>query len=1393
MTCHLPGNRSQHTIMGIATTLCLACSLLLPAAESPEEQYPRQANCTPDTILLLQPTAEGFVAMYPPETVTTTSKAGSTQHGIRLDTADTVKVRLPGSMELGSEFTIEVRIRLSSMPQTNYARIIAAESFNPRGGFALALRRDGRLAFWASSKSWITSDIVLKPDQWHLVGVMCRNNRIFLFRGQATSRPFDFQSQPCRPAPGRVEIGKGLAAELAGVRISRKALYWNNVTPGKNGEWELPAAYTRDNGLRGQVTLNGYWGRRSTGDQAGEYVKARVPAIGRTKKTWEYYREFTLPETWTRRRLELEVDCFSTDAVIRLNGREVGRVARKKRYITIPVPANLLNDQPCRLRIITGLIHGDVTLKSYPRSRAGIDESYIMTSWRRREVRLRLTGKGRPGRKLEARFAVYRDPKLSRKVPGLSAKVTVEPDRRGHWATEITLPWKNPRPWSQWHPALYYYTAELRTPAGDPVDRLLPRRFGFREVWIENGRFVMNGIPVTINDSVWEGTVGYQNGMREQVEYMLRNLKKMGITGGFRVRHDMVFNVADEVGMLLQANAGSMVKLNIWDPKSGLTAMTGNENLDDISRIVRRWREHPSIIIWQSNTAYGLAGMHPEYAGQQYDPSFFFPANRNIARAQQAQTIFRRMRKLVRDLDPCREVGTGSSPYSRVDGLTRYLCANLDLQEREEFFDFWLRSNRPKAIWVHEFGVPFQGHYFLRRIDHQMPHTGLWPKIHLEVAASLFGGQAFTWEPRERIARWGSMRYDEFAQTGVMQKCVAEQGYHVWRAWRTYGVNLSGHHIIPAHGFLHHGSTSWNKTSLKDADDPRRPGLSMLVRRGYFPLLGIDKILPAGKAILRALTPLMAYIGGPDTHFTSKDHLYFSGAKVRKAVIVVNDLDRDARLSGTWQLLDTAGKTIRRGRIRGLVRAGARSLTDIPLEFEAPLVKQRSDFTIRLKLGSNLPGCLDDEFRITVFPPHTRPQVKFAGRIWYLNISDDTTHETRHFFINRDNQQFLRAAGIRARLVKGMRTFKYMGYHPGAAYDLYRGRKLVTEGIPQPGDLLIIPRLVLRTFRDDRQLALRTLERIRLDDLVEKGLRVIIFEQDLDNIFGMQTEDVRPRRVFMAADGHPVFAGLRQSDLSYWSGRSDLTHAITAMSHTERQFPDRIWHTSNTNSVATRTLIRPQRGACRALAVSGFDLNQSPLLEVTRGRGRMLFCTMDVTNRYGKDPAATILVDNIFRYMTTAAAPDPGRNGLRVVRDPARVKARKRVFRAAMPKGGDGWGITRAEIFFRESIYRDNWITRKLPDKPVPVFTDSANAPGGLPQVIRRNRATGRFELTLYPELFATGWSRKKLALIRGALIVNQGGSLMQGPALSHHGRITDLYPEVWVEGFVHPYTSDIW
>ncbi|MDR1284166.1 MAG: hypothetical protein LBK99_25620 [Opitutaceae bacterium] len=1017
-----------------------------------------------------------------------------------------------------------------------------------------------------------------------------------------------------------------------------------------------------------------------------------------------------------------------------------------------------------------------------------VTDSFLRTSWRDNYVRIDLAGAAAPGRELTVSARLVETPDAAQPVRAFTP-VAVRADTTGAWKTTLRTPLEGLKPWNRQFPHLYHYIVEVSGP-GSSLALVQPaRRVGLREVWIEDGRFVLNGNPVTIVDDVWRLALPKDH---DGIVLAMRQAKAMGFSGA-RLSDPAHLRAADEVGIAAIANIGSFVRLNIWDPASGLTRMDGDENREQVARRIRDLREHPSVIAWSSAAPYSLASMHPEYTGQYFNTWEYFPLNRFAGPPRQGQEIFRELVDLAATIDPTRSVASHNGPCSPIQVATLYLCDNLDLQEREEFWDVWFRSGPGrKAVWPSEVGMPFAGHQFIRYVDHQMPQGGLWPKIHTENLARLIGDEAYTIEDDANFANWLRLNFYPMMKWPATQRLTSINVAGIWRAYRTYGVNVSAHHVLNENAF--------GRIPEKINGQPWQ-GLTR-----HFPNAAVDEITPAARAYLDAVTPVLGYIGGPDTRFTNKDHLFFSGAPVRKAYIVVNDLDEPVAIDARWRLRDSSGAVVMEGQLRGNVPAGRRALTDFPIEFAAPAVAARATFTLEVSPSSVTPQSakLDDTFAITIFPKHRVPgsTKKFPGAIWTLNISDDLTHESPHFFINRDNQALLRAAGIEARLVAGLNEFEYHGYSPDAAKLLLGPvsrrdlpplppRAPVTEGRPKPGDLLVIPRHALSTGINEREKNLRLLEQIDFDHLVEQGLRVLVLEQSLGNLLGLQTESIRPRRAFISAPGHPVFDGLQNSDLSCWTGSSDLEAAITPLSASEQRWPERVWHTSNTNAVATRTLVRPQVGAARALAVSGFDLQETPLLEVVRGKGRILFCQFDVTNRYGKDPAATRLLDNLFAYLTRVPEPRPavGKIGT-LAAGTEDVGLLHPLFRAAVPEGPDGWGITQGDLFNREAIYDRNQITPRLPDRQFPVFAKQTSA-RGYPSVIRRS--PGGLETTLHPDLFETGWMKRKAAWVRAALLINQGGTSGEGPALRHHGRITPLYPHVWVEGFVHPYTSNIW
>jgi beta-galactosidase len=1146
--------------------------------------------------------------------------------------------------------------------------------------------------------------------------------------------------------------------------------------------WELPSRYLRDNGLRGDVVLNGYWRVTNADKVSRGIVPMGTPEL--KEGTLSLYREVVIPTAWKGRRLMLEVGSITKPAELYVDGNKVADIKRGKRFIEFAIPAG---GETRTIEIRTGgRIQDDVWLRSYPTATAAIDDTYMMTSWRKQQATLRLGGTAPAGTSVELRASVSESPE------GPAIKqfiVTTTAGADGRWRVEPSVDLAGIKFWSRYKPNLYHYTVELVVD-GKVVDKVLPRRVGFREVWTENGQWMVNGVQTNYISDSWGGQLDRGgNGNPEYARMLIRALKEQGQTfSHWGPRSEAIYNVGAEEGLMCMMPAGSLVRLNIWDPRNGLTTMTGDEAEDDIERNVKRLREQPSILGWVSAASYSQASMHPEYNAKPFETWKFFPLNRDSANSYIAQQQFRRAQQIIASVDPTRTVNCHNGPWTSVDMTTKYLTNNLDLQEREEFMEDWFGRDPmfKQVVSSTEVGVPFPGEYFLRKIDFQLTQTkgNVW-RIFVENAARYFGPEAYLADSDEEIANWTKVNSYAARENALYQKSHELMVRNTYRAWRTYGVNWVGHHILSEDSFVDKKRKPVEKKPVV-AVDPRQPGY-VGGSVPNWPLPSTAYLLPTGETLLATTKPLLAYIGGPDRRFITKDHLYYAGAEVRKAIIAINDWDDPATLKGEWTVTDPAGTVVARGPVDTTINPGQRLITELPITFNAPEVQQRTQFTINLALTSDRPGTLNDSFTITVFPAkQAAPLPEFAGTVWTLNISDDLTHETPHFDINRENDGLLKSMGVNAKLIKGLREFEYINVSLEGAMAWHDTRKLVTEGTPKPGDLLIIPRHTLAADVDGQQLNMRLLEEMKLDDLIEQGLRVLVMEQDLDNVFGLQTEDVRPRRTFIAANGHPVFDGLAESDLSYWRGSSNLSPATDPISPSDNRFPDRMWNVSNTNAVASRTPIRPQVGANRALVVSGFDLQEAPLLEVTRGKGRIIFCQMDVTNRYGIDPAATKLLDNIVRYMMTVPEPDPSKSALGASDAPS--ESRNNLYRAAMPEGSTAWGITHGELFFRESVFNNTYGTK--PNLDVPVFT--GDAPAGRPAVIRTS-ANGLLETTLTPDLMRTGWGKRKILWLRSALIVNQGGSTTDGPGLRHHGRVTDLYPVPWIEGFVHPYNANIW
>lgn len=158
----------------------------------------------------------------------------------------------------------------------------------------------------------------------------------------------------------------------------------------------------------------------------------------------------------------------------------------------------------------------------------------------------------------------------------------------------LAAAWTDYQPWQPEDPHLYRLVVELRRD-GQRVDALATR-FGFREVWIEGHRILLNGRPQR-----WYGEWCHKAHVHwlrpEYVRQWYRQLRDghMNYVRMHTFPHPEYFlDIADEMGILVcQETAlygsfeGALDTPDLW-PRAA----------EHVRRMVRRDKNHPSLVIW---------------------------------------------------------------------------------------------------------------------------------------------------------------------------------------------------------------------------------------------------------------------------------------------------------------------------------------------------------------------------------------------------------------------------------------------------------------------------------------------------------------------------------------------------------------------------------------------------------------------------------------------------------------------------------------------------------------------------------------------------------------------------------------------------------------------------
>ena len=812
-----------------------------------------------------------------------------------------------------------------------------------------------------------------------------------------------------------------------------------------------------------------------------------------------------------------------------------------------------------------------------------------------------------------------------------------------------TEPWPEAVPWSAEAPETYALDISLLRSV-EVADTLPRQLFGFREAWAENGELWLNGVHLRLR--MWSNPAIQRLrqwwGHPEAVEQYVAHPKELGYNA---VRNEP-FNKGTIVAEEPYLDACDRMGLYNLYPMPPYEDEPKDLYAREVERFFEAWGSHPSILMWYTdfNTCGYPWGQDPA----KLTDADYFPPHKGPARARAHFA-----EETMRALDPSRELFQHAGASSgRIFGSMNYQSYGTPLQEQADWPAQWARGHR-QPLMVVESAFPYPGQF--SRFD------GSGDEEHLgaEQAARYFGPSVFAAE-RFPVPHSAPLLWNTDVATGEDPNMLRLSGLHYRRvipAWRAYGVSAIGDypggrdHMRTIHMFANH------RVVWRAGGDPKTPGLKPENADGQSEtqrhLLG-DYSRPAylHDTVKACFAPLLVFAGGDPDDFTNRDHEFFVGESFRKSLVAVNDHLYPVTVDYSWTCAGQSGS----GRID--VEAGG--IVREPIELKAPDVAEKTDAILAVEwrfrdaTGEETKGI--DSLALRFFPRedltqrHRDAEAQSRGALGSprtsrtprevpgeqqplrslreesgadepsaLRQSPRTPREVltqRH----RDTEAQSQAAHETPRTP---RTPREISSPPLCVYDprgkttgLLQRAGVVFEQVSSLDDLPPTELLIVGqgAFADSP-----------LDgDLPLCVANAIVFEQPTNALKRFIMSAPSCRDAFATRLGSPYLVGLDDEDLHDWRGASDTVPAFILSAENSPHYPRSKWKCGNGGIVSGCAIRRPSRGNFRTIVSCGFNLENAALLEERRDGGRTLWCQMDVTSRYGKDPAATRIVDNIL-------------------------------------------------------------------------------------------------------------------------------------------------------------------
>jgi hypothetical protein len=1039
---------------------------------------------------------------------------------------------------------------------------------------------------------------------------------------------------------------------------------------GVQAAWDLQDAAHESTPTRQRICINGLWRWQPAGDdstvpQAGwghfkvpgawpgitDYMQKDCQTVfahpswadkrlGSITSAW-YQRQISVPQQWTGRRIVLEAAYVNSFAEVFIDAAKVGEIRfpagqvdltnvcrpGSKHLLSIhvdamPLKAVMLSySDTASARQVQGRVArrglcGDVYLASMPTG-AQIRDVKVETSVRKKNIT----------------FDTALDDLSDRTLYVLKARVadgdatvrefTSKPFGKTQLAEgrfRFSADWLPEKLWDVHTPEnMFDVHVSLLGSDGTALDTALPERFGFREFWIDGRDFYLNGTRIFLSSVPFDNAqVGAAWSTYDAARESMKRLASFGINfvythnygcePGTHLSFEEILRAADDAGMLF---AFSQPHFGQYEWKDSDAEQT-NGYAQHAEFYVRVAQNHPSVVAYStSHNATGYADdMNPRMIDGIRNRRNEW-SQRNADRALRAEAI-------IRKLDPSRFVyhhaGGDIGAMHTINFYTNF----VPIQEMSDWFEHWATVG-VKPLFTCEYCVPMSWDWTMYRgwfggKREFGSAVAPWEFCLAEWNAQFLGDQAYQisdqekrnlrWEARQFEAEKAWHRWDYPHQVGsedFLERYPVYARYFAdnWPAFRTWGVSANSPWSHGHYWTLREGVDKSRKELPVDWQKLQRPGFSPDYLDQRYERIDLafelDDWIPteAAKVLIRNNGPLLAYIAGRPNAFTSKDHNFYPGEMFEKQLILINNSRKTVTADYSWSL--RLGQTGLGSDGNATIEAGQQRRLSARLPLPGDLKSGQYEITAQIKFSTG--ETQSDSFGVHVLPQPATLGV--SSRIAVFDPQGET------------------AARLDA-----------MGF---------RYSKVDAEATLPDIDLLIVGKNAL------------TLDGPAPDIIrVRDGLKVLLFEQApdvLEKRFGFRIATYGLRQVFIRVPDHPVLAGLEEEHLQDWRGEATLVPAFAEYppdpgfgSPADRWcgIPvTRLWRCGNRGNVASVLIEKPARGDFLPILDGGYSLQYSPLMEYREGSGMMVFCQLDVTGRTEQDPAAEILVRNLFDYLAT--------------------------------------------------------------------------------------------------------------------------------------------------------------